>query len=100
MDYSSAQILPSRGLGVQEALGLELVIALLVAIGWARRRASGLALAPAFTPGTFFLVSNLPFPIGTIMAERVTYLPTVGLCLAAGWLLARAGLAEPAEKSV
>ncbi len=32
--------------------------------------------------------SNLFFPIGTILAERLAYLPSAGLCLAAGALLA------------
>ena len=32
-------------------------------------------------------VSNVFFTIGTIMAERVLYLPSVGLCLLAGWAI-------------
>jgi predicted Zn-dependent protease len=32
----------------------------------------------------FSLMSNLPFPIGTLMAERLLYLPSAGLCLLAG----------------
>lgn len=65
---------------------------------------SGAALAlgcrrrlPAFAAGlcVFFVallpVSNLPFGIGVIMAERLLYLPSFGLCLAAGVALA-AGL--------
>jgi tetratricopeptide (TPR) repeat protein len=39
----------------------------------------GLALAP---------VANLAFPIGTIMADRLLYLPSVGLCLLAGGFIA------------
>lgn len=33
-------------------------------------------------------VSNLPFPIGTIFAERALYLPSVAFCVVAGELLA------------
>jgi tetratricopeptide (TPR) repeat protein len=33
------------------------------------------------------LTANLLFPIGTIKAERLLYLPSVGWCLAIGWLV-------------
>ena len=50
----------------------------------------GVAIAP---------VANLSFAIGTIMAERLLYLPSVGFCLLAatglGSLLARADAASP-----
>ena len=56
-----------------------------VAAAWRRRPAAafsllftGLALAP---------VSNLLYPIGTIMAERLLYLPSVGFCLLVAALL-------------
>lgn len=38
--------------------------------------------------GTFFLTSNLIFPIGTIMNERFMYIPSLGFCLViSGFLL-------------
>ena len=40
-------------------------------------------------------ISNLLFLIGTPLAERLLYLPSVGLALAAGALLALAGQARP-----
>ena len=56
---------------------------------WRRDRkveAMGLAwIAIAFLP-----VANLLFPIGVFMAERTLYLPSVGLALVAGALMARA----------
>jgi hypothetical protein len=66
-----------------------LVIAVLVATGaaWRRSRAGfvGLAwLALAMLP-----VSNLLVPIGTIFAERLLYLPSVGFALAAAAALSR-----------
>jgi len=90
-DYSYAEILPSRGLGVAELGGIALIAGLVGVIVLALRRHPGLGLALAFVPVTFFVVSNFPFPIGAVMAERLTYLPTVGACLAVGWALARLG---------
>jgi Tfp pilus assembly protein PilF len=39
---------------------------------------------------TFALVSNLVIPIGTIMGERLLYLPSAGFCLALAAVLTRA----------
>lgn len=38
---------------------------------------------------TFSLVSNLVFNIGTSMAERFAYLPSVGFCLALAWFISK-----------
>lgn len=58
-------------------------------IGW--RRSRPLALAAGLW-GLFFLPSsNLLFPAGTAMAERLSYLPSLGGCLALGHLAAWAG---------
>ncbi|MBZ5640764.1 MAG: tetratricopeptide repeat protein [Acidobacteriia bacterium] len=57
-----------------------LAVGLLVA--WRRSRAAAFLLLLAALP--FAPVSNFPFAIGTIMAERLLYLPSVGLCLLAG----------------
>jgi protein O-mannosyl-transferase len=38
---------------------------------------------------TFALTSNVFFLIGTTMAERLTFTPLLGLCMAAGWLIVR-----------
>ena len=44
-----------------------------------------------FYLGTLFLVSNIPFPIGTNMSERFLYMPSVGFCLVVAVLLHRIG---------
>ena len=49
---------------------------------------SALALGFLFFCVALLPASNLLFPIGTIFAERLAYLPSAGLCLAAGALLA------------
>jgi protein O-mannosyl-transferase len=54
------------------------------------RRAPVLALAVLFTVVPLALTANLFFPIGTIKAERLLYLPSVGWVFACGWLAARA----------
>ncbi|HSQ01078.1 MAG TPA: DUF1736 domain-containing protein, partial [Candidatus Dormibacteraeota bacterium] len=56
----------------------------------AARRAPVLLLAALFIAVPLALTSNLVFPIGTIKAERLLYLPSVGWCLAFGWLAAAA----------
>jgi tetratricopeptide (TPR) repeat protein len=66
-----------------------LCTALAAAILVATRRAPLLAVAALFTLIPLILTANILFPIGTIKAERLLYLPSVGWCLAVGWLAAR-----------
>lgn len=51
------------------------------------RRAPMLLLAAVFAALPMALTANILFPIGTIKAERLLYLPSVGWCLACGWLI-------------
>ncbi len=53
------------------------------------RRRPELTTAAALFAIPLALTANLLFPIGTIKAERLLYLPSAGACLIAGWLLAR-----------
>jgi tetratricopeptide (TPR) repeat protein len=46
------------------------------------RRSRPVFFGVAFALLTFSVVSNLLLPIGTIMAERLLYLPSLGFCLA------------------
>jgi Flp pilus assembly protein TadD len=69
------------------------VLALAVALG--ARHSSALGLAAAFAVIPLALTANLLFPIGTIKAERLLYLPSVGWCLAFGWLAAGAARRQP-----
>lgn len=56
---------------------------------WLARRRQYL---PLFGLGWFLVailpVSNLPFPIGTVRAERLLFVPSLGVVLCVGWLLA------------
>jgi len=55
----------------------------------ARRRFPVLGGALLFFLAAMTVTANVLFPIGTIKAERLLYLPSFGICLAAGWLLRR-----------
>jgi tetratricopeptide (TPR) repeat protein len=67
--------------------------AAIIAIGWgtlrAWRRAPVLAFAALWYGAAVFPVSNLLVPVGTIFGERLLYLPSVALALAAAALAAR-----------
>lgn len=70
--------------------------ALAAVIAAYRRRLPVLPLSAAFAAVTIALTSNLPFAIGTMMGERLLYLPSFAFCLAAGWLAAIAYQRHPA----
>ena len=78
---------------------LALCGALLVGWVWSYRRWKALFFALGFYLTSFSLVSNLLIPIGTILGERLMYVPSVGFCLAVGLLLRRGskGLPVPAH---
>jgi len=57
----------------------------LLAATWAAARRPGPALvALALVLATYVPVSHLLFPVGTVMGERLLYLPTAGLAVLAG----------------
>jgi Flp pilus assembly protein TadD len=89
-DYSFRQIAPVESPLDPAFLAGLAVVAGVPALAWAaRRRAVPVALGLGMLALTFSLVANLAFPIGTIMAERLVYLPSAGFCLAAGAGLVR-----------
>jgi tetratricopeptide (TPR) repeat protein len=52
-----------------------------------RRRAPLLGFALLWLPAAFAVTGNVAVPIGTLMAERLLYLPSVGPCLLFGLLV-------------
>ena len=72
-------------------LSLVLWIAVTVLAVRSRRRDAALALSIAWFFITMAPVSNVFFPIGVAKAERILYLPSVGLCLLMGWAFRRVG---------
>ena len=76
--------------------GIAFVGAVVAAGIWGWRRSRPIAIA-ALLWGVFFLPSsNLLFPSGTVMAERLAYLPSLGVCLALG----HAGAAIPRRRAL
>jgi Flp pilus assembly protein TadD len=79
--------------------GLVVALGLPALAWWTWRRMPGVALGIGVVILTFGLVSNLAFLIGTIMGERLVYLPSVGFCVAVaaglGWM---AGEREAASR--
>jgi hypothetical protein len=73
-------------------LPFALLVALVaLAVACMRRRPAVTTAAVAFL-APYSIVSNAAFPIGTMLAERLFYLPSLGLCWLVG--LALAGAAE------
>lgn len=56
-----------------------------------RGRAPRTALLTVWFVAAFAATANIAFPIGTIMAERLAYLPSAPACLLAGVVVARLG---------
>ncbi|NQU10956.1 tetratricopeptide repeat protein, partial [bacterium] len=72
---------------VETTLGVLALVALLGCTVWLviqRRRFPNLLFGWAWFVVALLPVSNLAFPIGTVMAERFLYLPLTGLALAIG----------------
>jgi hypothetical protein len=78
VDYSYSEIPLARGTASDWACWL-VVLCALVLIGLAYRWNRTAFFFACFAAVTFFPMSNLPFPIGTIMAERFLYLPSIGV---------------------
>jgi len=87
-DYSFNEIPPVLSILdprlVLAGIGLSALAAVVLVYG---RRRPELPTAAAFVIIPLGLTANIAFPIGTIMAERLLYLPSLGWCLATGWLL-------------
>ena len=70
-------------------LGASLLVASLVALIVAWRRAPAIAFGIGWFFVTFSPVSNVLFPSGVVLAERNLYLPSVGAAVIAGWIVER-----------
>jgi len=91
-DYSFAQVPRVQDMGDSGFLiGAAVLLALLAGGIVAMRRAPLVALGVAWFLIAWAPVSNIPFPIGTIMGERLCYLSCIGwiIALVAVWRLWR-----------
>ena len=97
-DYSLDQIPLIRSAGDPRLLFVVAGWALAAAgLAWCGRRGRDAFFGILFTLATFSVVSNVAAPIGTILGERLLYLPSLGFCLAlAAGLAALAGRLAPA----
>ncbi len=81
-DYSYSEIPLARGTPEDWAAGI-VVLSAIMLIGFAYRWNRRAFFVAGFAAVTFFPMSNLAFPIGTIMAERFLYLPLIGVIFCA-----------------
>ena len=95
-DYSYAEIVPVRSaLDLPFLAGVVVAALGVAALGVACSRARRACFPILFTLATYSIVSNLVVGIGTIFAERLLYLPSLGICLLGGSALAWAARALP-----
>lgn len=81
-DYSYNQIPVSSSPVEPDVLAALLALFVTLGLGvWSWRRRPAISIGIAIFVVAILPVSNLPFLIGTIMAERVLYLPSLGFCL-------------------
>jgi len=98
-DYSYAQItIETNPFAPPVVAGAAAALAAAAIALWTRRRAPVVSLGLLGFAAALFPVSNIPFGIGEIMAERLLYLPAVGFCLAAGAALDAALVARGARR--
>ena len=91
-DYSYAQIPTAGGLADPRFLGFATLTVAAGLAGWIwRRRHPVVAYAVLGYAMLFALTSNLLFPIGTILGERLAYAPSMMLCLLLAYAAVLAG---------
>lgn len=87
-DYNPQEIPILTSFGWRAFLGLSLLLELAWAVVWAWRRRPIVAFGILWTGLTIFPVSNFLLPTGILLAERTLFLPSVGVVLIVGGLLA------------
>jgi hypothetical protein len=86
-DYSYNEI-PAVSFSHPAALGGFLLFAGLIALGlFAFRRNAMISFAVMLFLFPYIIISNLFFPVGTIMGERLMYLPVAGFALGAAQII-------------
>ena len=96
-DYSYNQIPMILQVSSPAALGiLALTTGFCILLVWSYRRAPAVFFGLGYFLITYSLISNLLIPIGTIRADRLLYMPSLGIFLLAG--IAFAGINASMER--
>jgi protein O-mannosyl-transferase len=94
-DYSPSEIVAQTRWGAAQTLGLALLAGTVLLAIAARRRAPAVTFGIAWCAIALFPVHNVLVPTGVVLAERLLFLPSVGVMIALGGLgallLERAG---------
>ena len=81
-EYSYPQIAPAASIADPGTLvGIALAVGFATVAIWLWGRRSRLVLWAVLSFAAYAIVSNVCFPIGTIFAERLLYLPSAGACV-------------------
>ncbi len=88
-DYLPDQFVPSAHLGLTHVAGLAALAAIAAAAWVARRRLPGVTAGVVFAAVTASIAANVVVPTGVVLAERLAYLPSVGVALVLGALWVR-----------
>lgn len=87
-DYSWGQLPVIESLGDPLfAVMVGLVLASVALVAWSWRRSPQVLLGLGLFAISFSIASNIVVPVTTMMAERLVYLPSMGLCLALAVLM-------------
>jgi hypothetical protein len=90
VEYSPQEFVAATGIGPAEVLGLLLLAAWALGIWLARKRMPVVSFGLAWMAVVLLPVSNVLVPTGSLLAERLLYLPSVGFLLGAGAVVTRA----------
>jgi len=100
-DYSFDAIPVVRSLADPRALaGIAFVAATAFALVWGGKRSAPVARGAWIWVAFMLASSNVLFPSGTLMGERLAYLPSLGFCLIVGHAGAALGGRIPKARSV
>jgi len=86
-DYAPRQIDPDLGWGVAQWIGVLCLAAWGIALAWAWRRDRTITIGLLIVALGLAPVSNIVVPTGILLAERVLFLPSLGVVLIVGGLL-------------
>jgi hypothetical protein len=89
-DYSPGLIIPATSWGLDQTLGLTILL-LVIVLAWRLRTTTPVAsFGIAWCAAGLFPVHNVLVPTGIALAERTLFLPSIGAMIAVGAVLERA----------